>query len=449
MIIEYSISYIKKNKIPSIFIMAAVFVATLFISTLSCLFFNIWIDDIIRNSIVDAGGLQDRSIAEMIKQELQTMQEPSTLLKFYIGIFIFACISLILIIKNAFQFSMNSRIHQLGIFQSIGATPKQLRIMLLQEAVLISLVPIICGIVLGIFLCMGIIRYMNILQSDLEIIKSKFHYHYILFIVAVVSSFLTAIISAWFPAKKLSKVSTLQAIKGEYEPSIKKMKKFNIVSAIFGIEGELSRKSLYLQRKALRIATLCLTISFLVVTISFSLLTVSEVNIKLANAQKYTSSGSETGFNYDELLETERQNAEIYGAYKKMLLAFSGLLACIGVANVFANTLGNIFQRKREFARYQSLGLTPKGFRKIFLVEFLIIGVKPILISIPFNVLFILYAVNATRVTIKDYFSEMPILTIILFTFIILASVGISYFIGWKQMKKINIVDDLKNDTLL
>lgn len=448
MLIEYSINNIKKNKIASIFIIAAVFIGTLFISTLCSLFFNIWIDDIIRNSIGNADGVQDWSISEMIKHELQSMQEPSALLIFYISIFILVCLSLVLIIKNAFHFSMNSRIRQLGIFQSIGATPGQLRIMLLQEVLIISLAPIICGIIMGIFLCMGIIRYMNIIQLDLGLVKTTFHYHYILFIITIVCSFITALLSAWFPAKRLSKIGILQAIKGEYTQSINKIRKFNIVSTIFGIEGELSRKSLYTQRKALRVATICLTISFLVVTVFLSFLTVSEVSIKLANAQKNTNSGNEMELNYNDFLEIERQNAEIYGAYRKILLAFCGLLACIGIANVFANTLGNIFLRKREFARYQSLGLEPKGFNKIFFVEFIVIGVKPILISIPFNFLFILYAVNATRVTIKDFFSELPILPIIIFTFIVLSSVGISYFIGGKQIKKINIVEDLKNDTL-
>jgi ABC-type antimicrobial peptide transport system permease subunit len=423
--------------------------AALFISVLCSLFYNIWIDDIIRRSIGNGNDWQTRTVNEMIKHELQSMQEPSLLLIFYICIIILVCISLVLIIKNAFQFSMNSRLYHLGILQSIGATPKQLCTALLQEAIITSLIPIICGTILGIFLSVGIIRYANTIQSDIGLIKTAFTYHYLLFVFTIVCSFATAILSALFPAIKLSKITLLQAIKGGYEPPNKKIRKFSLISAIFGIEGELSRKSLYTRKKALRTAAICMTISFLVFTVFLNFMTISEINVKHYYYERYGNSTVNTEtINPDELSEIER-NAEIYNAYKKLLSVICGLFACIGIANVFANTLGYIFQRKREFARYQSLGLTPRGFVKLFFVEFLVIGVKPILISIPFNIFFILFAVNATGIGIREFVSEMQILSIFVFSCIMLAPVGISYFIISKQMKKNNIVNDLKNDIML
>lgn len=50
--------------------------------------------------------------------------------------------------------------------------------------------------------------------------------------------------------------------------------------------------------------------------------------------------------------------------YKLIIGALCVLLAFIGIANVFSNTLGFIRQRKREFARYMSIGMTPEGMRK-------------------------------------------------------------------------------------
>ena len=43
---------------------------------------------------------------------------------------------------------------------------------------------------------------------------------------------------------------------------------------------------------------------------------------------------------------------------------FCVLLAVIGIGNVFSNTLGFVRQRKREFARYLSVGLTPEGMKR-------------------------------------------------------------------------------------
>lgn len=59
---------------------------------------------------------------------------PPLLLMFYTAILLIVSFSLILIIHNAFAVSMNARIHQVGILASIGATPGQIRLCLLQEA---------------------------------------------------------------------------------------------------------------------------------------------------------------------------------------------------------------------------------------------------------------------------------------------------------------------------
>lgn len=48
-----------------------------------------------------------------------------------------------------------------------------------------------------------------------------------------------------------------------------------------------------------------------------------------------------------------------------MLLVLGGfcvLFGIIGIGNVFSNTLGFVRQRRREFARYMSVGLTPGGY---------------------------------------------------------------------------------------
>lgn len=63
---------------------------------------------------------------------------PRLLFPMFILITLAATISLIIIIHNSFAVSMNARIHQFGIFSSIGATPRQIRVCLLQEAELLA-----------------------------------------------------------------------------------------------------------------------------------------------------------------------------------------------------------------------------------------------------------------------------------------------------------------------
>lgn len=75
---------------------------------------------------------------------------PRLLFPMFIIIMIMTSFSLIVIIHNSFAVSMNARIHQFGIFSSIGATPKQIRTCLLQEAAVLCTMPIILGNLLGL-----------------------------------------------------------------------------------------------------------------------------------------------------------------------------------------------------------------------------------------------------------------------------------------------------------
>lgn len=52
---------------------------------------------------------------------------PPLLMAFYLFVLLLVSVSLILIIHNSFSVSMNARVHQFGIFSSIGATPGQIR----------------------------------------------------------------------------------------------------------------------------------------------------------------------------------------------------------------------------------------------------------------------------------------------------------------------------------
>ena len=75
---------------------------------------------------------------------------PRLLFPMFFVITALASISLIIMIHNSFAVSMNARIHQFGIFSSIGATPRQIRICLFQEAVSLCSIPILAGNGLGI-----------------------------------------------------------------------------------------------------------------------------------------------------------------------------------------------------------------------------------------------------------------------------------------------------------
>ena len=132
-----------------------------------------------------------------------------------------------------------------------------------------------------------------------------------------------------------------------------------------------------------------------------------------------------------------------------ILGAFCVLLAIIGIANVFSNTLGFLRQRKREFVQYMSVGLTPQEMRKMFFIEAFVIAGKPLLITLPLTVLFVQFAVTASYLDPMVFWSEAPILPILIFAAAIVLFVALAYYIGGKRLLQCDLNETLRNDALI
>ena len=588
--------------------------------------------------------------------------DPPLLISFYLTVLLLVSASLILIIHNSFAVSMNARVHQLGIFSSIGATPGQIRTCLLQEAAALCIIPILLGSFIGIALTFGTIQIVNVLADGIAgRHEAVFTYHPFVFAVTILASALTVFISAWLPARKLSKLTPLEAIKNTGELQLKRKKKSRILARLFGMEGELAGNALKAQKKALRTATMSLTLSFLGFTLMLCFLTLSEISTNHTYFERYQDawdvmatikdtpienfaydneihalddtdsviyqkagayssvpvdaisnevkslggleaiagtsvsiadsfysiqspivimddssfseyceqigvSPSETGsvilnsiwdstnsnFRYKEYVPflTEAQNIitlqnqddetatvtipvlgytqeppvlreeydnyalvqflsvsswkqieEVIGngepdsyirvlstkdrtltelntietelknilgheftlemenrvqermdndtmlnGYKLIIGSLCALLALIGIANVFSNTLGFIRQRKREFARYMSIGMTPEGMRKMFWIEALVIAGRPILITLPVTVLFVWFMITASYLNPMEFLAVAPIVPIVIFIAAIFGFVVLAYYVGGKKILKCNLMEALQSD---
>ena len=603
---------------------------------------------------------------------------PRLLFPLFILIVGMASFSLIIVIHNSFAVSMNARIHQFGIFSSIGATPKQIRSCLLQEAAALCILPILIGNLLGILISMGIIHMANdLLGSDVAgRHEAVFGYHPLVLVATLLLTVATIWISAWMPARKLSRLTPLEAIKNTGELQLKRKKKFPLLTCLFGLEGELAGGALKAQKRALRTASLSLIFSFLAFTIMQSFFALSGISTRetyferyqgvwdimvtvkdtdvdsFSEAQKLQAisgirsaivyqkamakriiaedeisedmksfggfavagdnyvrktdggwlvnvpivilddasflayceqigitpqlngaviwnqirdvtnpdfrhprympyvkgenavsilrqSGKEENDNgnltdvsveipvlsytekvpvlreeyatidYYELvhfmpvslwkeikgqiggseedtyicmLGRENVTAEeldalqgqvdslIAGNYKTesenriqeaevndkqiqgMMTIFGGfcvLLAMIGIGNVFSNTLGFVRQRKREFARYMSVGMTQGEIKKMFCVEALAIAGRPILITLPLAVITVGYLLKISYVEVEAFLAEAPFIPILIFMLAIWGIVAFAYYLGWRNIRKINLAEVLRDDTMM
>ncbi|MDO4340336.1 MAG: ABC transporter permease [Eubacteriales bacterium] len=590
--------------------------------------------------------------------------EPPLLMAFYLMILMVMSLALILIIHNSFAVTMNARIHQFGIFSSIGAAPGQIRTCLMQEAAVLCAAPILVGSIIGIALSFGVIQAINLLAADAAgRHEAVFRYHPLIFVVTILVSVLTVFISAWLPAGKLSRLTPLEAIRNTGELQLKKKKHSRILSLLFGIEGELAGNALKAQKKALRTSTLSLTLSFLGFTVMLCFFTLSGISTNHTYFERYqdawdvmvtvkntgienieqaeeinelqgvksstlyqkaeavcavpersisdevnalgglgivagssvtAAEGSylvkspvvimddagfkeyceqigitpegdgsvvlnriwdsvNSNFRYKEyvpfikeepdaiLLQNAGQGEnpvelpvlgftqeapvlrEEYANYtlvqfiplsmwKKIagqignaeadtyirvlakdgitltelnalekdivqfmsreytlesenrirekvsdenmqkgamwiLGAFCVLLAVIGIANVFSNTLGFLRQRKREFAQYMSVGMTPESMRKMFCIEALVIAGRPLLITLPLTVLSVGFMITASYLNPMEFLTKLPIVPILIFILAIFGFVALAYYIGGKRMLNCSMADALRNDS--
>ena len=595
---------------------------------------------------------------------------PRLLFPLFILIAGIASFSLIIVIHNSFAVSMNARIHQFGIFSSIGATPKQIRSCLLQEAAALCILPILIGNLLGILISMGIIHMANdLLGSDVAgRHEAVFGYHPLVLVATLLLTVVTIWISAWMPARKLSRLTPLEAIKNTGELQLKRKKKSPLLTCLFGLEGELAGGALKAQKRALRTASLSLIFSFLAFTIMQSFFALSGISTRETYFERYqgvwdimvtvkdtdVDSFRETqkmqeipeirsaivyqramakriiaedeisedmksfggfasaGDNYERetdggwlvnvpivilddasflayceqigitpqldgaviwnqirdvtnpdfrhpqyvpyvkgenevsilrqsgneeltaeipvlsytekvpVLREEYATLDYYelvhfipvslwkeikeqiggseedtyicmlgrenvtleelnalqgqvesliaGNYKVesenriqeveandkqiqgMMAIFGGfcvLLAVIGIGNVFSNTLGFVRQRKREFARYMSVGMTQGEIKKMFCVEALTIAGRPILITLPLAVVAVGYLLKTSYVEVGTFLAEAPIIPIMIFMLAIWGTVAFAYYLGWRNIRKINLAEVLRDDTMM
>ena len=624
----YSASYVRHNKTGNRFIMVISFLASMMLSLVSGVFYNLW--------------------ADQVNQAGSSQVEFTPVVIAYIAVFTIASLALIMMIHHAFAATMTSRIHQLGILQSIGATPRQIKSALVNEVVVLSLPTIVIGNLIGIGLSWALVSFIISSTANLRDYTMTFAYHPLVFVGSFGFSMLTAAVSAWIPARKLSRITPLEAIHYGNEPIIKRVRRYRIHSAIFGVYGELARKSLFVRRKAMRVGTISILLAVFACISILNMLGVSGLSTERtyfdryknnwdflvtvkgdtysedllndirntedvtgcivhkivnsntqipadylsADVQKLTleklnssftaneagsyntkvpifilddasfaayrgdssdanvvavniiwdSVNSERtdrqyvpfldsskeitlnvngadipvtafadslpilreeltqyaltlvmsesyyatlGFNLtaeetiytvkmtdeskNDVLEERLQGLveaypdyafegrvqelademQIQQALRMIVYLFAGLLTCIGLANIFASTLGQIHQRKREFARYFAVGLTPKGAAKILAWEAAIVALRPILLTIVVNIPLMALMLDAGGISAADFIAKrLPLVPAILLFVAVIGFVALAYYLGGKKICNMNLAETIKDDTL-
>lgn len=720
----YSKSYIRRNRGSSVSVMVAAFAATLFLSLLCCMSYNFWVYET-EKIILEEGDWQGRITGEISEEKLSIIRcfrnvdravvneegtvdvyvkhagtiyrdmaligeelgveqgaisfhesllsryfvydhengKPPLLVALFFGILVLVCTSQILIIRGSFEVSMDARMRQFGIFSSVGATPKQIRVCLMQEAGVLCAVPAAFGCLIGVGAGYGIIKAVNVFAGDVPgRHEAVFQYHPFVLGVSLAASAVTVFVSARIPAGKLSKMTPLEALRSRDTLQTGRRKHSRILSALFGIEGEIAGNGLRAKRKSLRISSAALVLSFLGFSIMLVFTTLAEISTRHTYFQRYQDAwdvmvtvkesgregfkllekvrmidgvkavaayqkaeavtwisrqqqseelsglgglgtvagrqeqegrfevkvpvivlddcsfleycrkiGAEPGlwgavvfnriwnsadsnFRYKEyvpFVQEDREPVELqsgdgtgrsveipvvsytgtapvlreeyedYGLVQFMPLSFwkeicgdiggakqdgdvyirvfsagSGelddldklegeimdalgkeyaaesenrvrerisndymvkgmvmiyggfcvLLAVIGIADVFLNTLGFIRQRKREFARYMSVGMTPGQMRKVFCIEAFVVAGRPLGIALPLTAASAQVMAKVSYLEPGEFWAEAPVLPVAVFAAAIVGFVALAYYVGGRRLLGCDLNGVLRDD---
>lgn len=159
------------------------------------------------------------------------------------------------------------------------------------------------------------------------------------------------------------------------------------------------------------------------------------------------SENSYSGLSYTNLTKLRQQNNTMVIVLNVFVYGFIALITAICIANVFNTISTSISVRKREFAMLRSVGMTPKAFNRMLRYESIFYGLKALLYGIPISIIVMWLMYGSLSEMFQQAF-VLPwgnLLIVILGVFLI---VGASMLYSSVKVKKANIIDALKDETI-
>ncbi|MCI6466486.1 MAG: ABC transporter permease [Faecalicatena sp.] len=148
------------------------------------------------------------------------------------------------------------------------------------------------------------------------------------------------------------------------------------------------------------------------------------------------------------IAEEEEMQKETNSVMSTVVGFLTGLLALIGISNIWASISGNLRQRSREFAMLKSTGLSPNQLWRMLFLEGLTLGLKPLLYSLPLQIAILAAFLSINEITLAEYLPFAPFKVLLGYTALVLLTIIGAYFAGGRRIQKQNIIEAIKDDTL-
>lgn len=198
-----------------------------------------------------------RAYGVMNDQALETIYWLAVII---VGIIV---VTSIFVIRNSFSISATERSRQFGMLSSIGATPRQIRHSVLFEGLVIGAIGIPLGLILGGIAVAILVVIVNYLLGDMIVAPIEFSLPLWIFPLVIILSFLTILLSCLMPAIHASRMSAIDAIRGNQDIKVKakKLRTPKYIKRAFGIGGVIAHKNLKRSRKKYRTTVISIVLS--------------------------------------------------------------------------------------------------------------------------------------------------------------------------------------------
>lgn len=281
-----------------------------------------------------------------------------------IALIVFGSVSLI---YNAFSISVSERTRQFGLLSSVGATRKQLRRMVLFEALAVSIVGIPLGILVGIggigitLLLIGD-KFFSIVRVD---IPMRLCVSWQAVVIAAVIALVTVLISAWIPSKRATRVSAVEAIRQSMDIKVsgRPVRTSKLAYKLFGLPGVLAGKHYKRNRKKYRttVVSLFMSIVLFVSAAAFTDYMMESAEGGLASDQfdliYAAESDASSAMTPDALLELLFSEQNVTGGTYTKKQFLQGDISREYVTAMFADRFSNLGM-EREDAAPKELGIS-------------------------------------------------------------------------------------------
>ena len=281
-----------------------------------------------------------------------------------IALIVFGSVSLI---YNAFSISVSERTRQFGLLSSVGATRKQLRRMVLFEALAVSIV----GIPLGILVGIGGIGITLLLIGDkfFSIVRvaipMRLCVSWQAVVIAAVIALVTVLISAWIPSKRATRVSAVEAIRQSMDIKVsgRPVRTSKLAYKLFGLPGVLAGKHYKRNRKKYRttVVSLFMSIVLFVSAAAFTDYMMESAEGGLASDQfdliYAAESDASAAMTPDALLELLFSEPNVTGGTYTKKQFLQGDISREYVTAMFADRFSN-FGMEREDAAPKELSIS-------------------------------------------------------------------------------------------